>query len=187
MQQLMMHSHSGIHSSKIPQVTLWLPVVGYEGKYEVSDDGRVRSLDRLARIRGGAYRPVSGREMKIQFRPPRGYPVVTLGHDHKVYVHTLMLTAFAGPCPPGQEALHENDVAADNRWPENLSWGTRSQNKLDAVRNGKHNNSTKTHCKRNHEFTPENTYINATSGGRQCRQCQRDNMRRFKAKQKSSL
>jgi hypothetical protein len=166
-------------------VTIWLPVVGYEGKYEVSDDGRVRSLDRLARIRGGAYRPVSGRELKIQFRPPRGYPVVTLGHSDKFYVHTLMLTAFVGPCPEGMEALHENDVADDNRWPGNLRWGTRSENKLDAVRNGIHPNAMKTHCKNNHELTPENTYVNATSGSRQCRTCQRINVAESKRKSHS--
>jgi hypothetical protein len=43
-------------------------------------------------------------------------------------VHRLVLEAFAGPCPPGQEALHGPGGGLDNRWPENLSWGTHSKN-----------------------------------------------------------
>jgi hypothetical protein len=50
-------------------------------------------------------------------------------------VHVLVLTAFVGPCPDGNEALHFNDIPDDNRL-SNLRWGTRSQNNHDAIRNG---------------------------------------------------
>lgn len=136
-------------------------VVTRDERYEVSTQGLIRNRK-------------TGHVLKPWPRPPRGYPTVRFGHRGKSHsVHTLMLEAFAGPCPLGQEALHENDNPADNRWPENLRWGTRSENKLDSVKNGIHPNARKTHCKRNHEFTPENTRI-TSAGGRQCRQCVRD-------------
>jgi hypothetical protein len=150
-------------------MTEWQPVVSYEGRYEVSDDGRVRSLDCVVPNRYSG-RPVKGRELKPWAKPPGGYLMVNLGHSDKRTIHRLVLEAFVGPCPIGQEALHANDIATDNRR-ENLRWGTRSENKIDAVRNGRHNHANKTHCKRGHDLAK--AYIKA-NGGRQCRQCMRD-------------
>ena len=86
-----------------------------------------------------------------------------------------VLEAFVGPCPPGLEACHGNDVADDNRL-ENLRWDTRTENQLDRVRNGIHPGANKTHCKRGHEYTPENTMIQRKANGntgRVCRECDR--------------
>ena len=58
------------------------------------------------------------------------------GHRADHLVHRLVLEAFRGPCPPGLECRHGNDVGNDNRV-DNLSWGTRSQNRHDCVRNGR--------------------------------------------------
>ena len=55
---------------------------------------------------------------------------------------------------------------------------------LDAsLRNGQPPN----HCKRGHELTPENTYINSSSRERACRECIRDKQRRYEAKQRAHL
>ena len=43
-------------------------------------------------------------------------------------VHQLVLEAFVGPCPPGHQCLHKNNNPADNRWPENIRWGTHAEN-----------------------------------------------------------
>lgn len=51
-------------------------------------------------------------------------------------VHDLVLTAFVGPRPAGSLGLHWNDIPTDNRL-ENLRWGTKRDNSLDALRNGK--------------------------------------------------
>lgn len=121
----------------------WKPVVGFEGQYEVSDLGRVRSLDRVVTIQRLNWRdgrpqklsyPVKG-QLLIATPNSRGYPRVTLGNKGPtVVVHQLVLSAFVGKCPDGLQALHGNDVKSDNRL-ANLSWGTPSQNQLDAVRN----------------------------------------------------
>lgn len=117
----------------------WLPVVGYEGLYEVSDLGRVRSLDRNVTTRNGVRR-YKGKILAMT--PVNGYPSVALslvGKQDTRPVHQLVLEAFAGPRPAGQEGRHLNDVPADCRWPENLAWGTKKENFADRLVNGKGN------------------------------------------------
>ena len=159
----------------------WRAIVGYEGRYEVSDQGRVRSLDRVD-SRGCKRK---GNILRLQPGKPRPYPYVTLGHSDRRRVHRLVIEAFVGPCPPGTEVLHANDDPSDNRL-SNLRYDTRSANILDRVRNGTHNHANKTHCKRGHQFTAVNTYI-TTAGGRQCRECLRIGEERRKRQRKESL
>jgi recombinational DNA repair protein (RecF pathway) len=45
-------------------------------------------------------------------------------------------------------------------------------------------NAAKTHCDHNHEFTPENTYVNPTTGSRVCRACARENQRRLRERRR---
>lgn len=52
-----------------------------------------------------------------------------------VYVHDLVCRAFYGPPQPGQVVLHKDDNRWNNR-PENLSWGTQSQNIQSVWDNG---------------------------------------------------
>lgn len=122
----------------------WLQVVGFEGMYEVSSLGRVRSVDRILPYeRTDQY---SGRKITVErhrkgqlLRPgrkPSGHVSVALGRGNSQDVHVLVLTAFRGPCPDGCEALHWNDISDDNRL-ANLRWGTRSQNMHGAIRNGR--------------------------------------------------
>lgn len=116
----------------------WLPVPGYEGFYEVSDRGQVRSLDRYVRHPGGGTVPRQGKVLTAS-PGPAGYPMVWLhreGREQHVPVHRLVLEAFAGPCPPGQECLHGPGGPADNRWPEAIRWGTRSENAIERHRDG---------------------------------------------------
>jgi hypothetical protein len=51
-------------------------------------------------------------------------------------VHQLVLEAFVGPRPDGMESLHGLGGKLDNRYPENLRWGTSSENHLDQYRDG---------------------------------------------------
>lgn len=154
----------------------WKAIPGYEGAYEVSDDGQVRSVARWTRIGYGEgylrHHKAMARSLSVD---RAGYHRVTLklnGVRRNHLVHHLVLEAFVGPRASGQECRHLNGVPNDNRL-ENLQWGTSSENSYDVVRHGHHPGAVKTHCKRGHEFTPENT-VPQTNGGRGCRTCNKE-------------
>lgn len=137
----------------------WLPVLGFEEAYEVSDQGNVRRID-------------TGRVLR-QGKEPNGYIRVGLTVDYKtttLRVHRIVLDAFVGPRPEGLEGCH-TDGDPTNNVLSNLRWDTRHANAADAIRMGRHHHKSKTHCKNGHEFNAENTYV--YNGGRLCRTCRR--------------
>lgn len=155
---------------------MWRNVPGYEGLYEVSDNGIVKSLDREVRARKTSENTYTkkGRILKTHLR--LGRPRVTLYDVHgatKTYtVGRLVLMAFDGPIPEGKPwVLHWDDNPDNNRL-SNLRWGTAQENTLDSVRNGTHFASAKTHCINGHEFNERNTYV-SPAGKRSCRECDR--------------
>lgn len=108
----------------------WRAVPGWD-RYEVSDQGQVRSIDRRlsdGRTAGGVLlKPAVDRD---------GYLRVTLRHADvrwNVTVHLLVKLAFTGP-RRGREVRHVNDQPTDNRL-VNLRYGTRRQNEQDKRRN----------------------------------------------------
>lgn len=118
-------------------MTEWRPVVGYEGSYEVSDEGDVRSVARVIVRSNGAEQSVRPRELK-KHPDRRGYHLVSLTRDHRPVhrrVHRLVLEAFAGPCPEGYEGLHGDGDMYNNHL-SNLRWGTRTENVHDSMRHG---------------------------------------------------
>jgi hypothetical protein len=112
----------------------WLPMVGCERAYEVSDHARVRSIDRVTPH--GHFR--KGCLMKLRVSS-FGYVVF----NWKPYgqkardrgVHIAVLEAFDCPRPAGMFACHGPAGKSDNR-PGNLSWGTPKQNMADRLRDG---------------------------------------------------
>lgn len=116
----------------------WKAVPGHEGRYEVSDLGRVRSLDAAVKcsgpVKGEFYSHRKGRMLRPG-RMPFGHLSVALGKGNSRCVHELVLLAFVGAPPEKHECLHANGVPADNRL-ENLRWGTRGENIRDAVKHG---------------------------------------------------
>ena len=149
----------------------WLPVVGYEGLYEVSDQGRVKRLARVGKSWVLPERILKGSHNY------RGYAQVGMfGKSKKV--HRLVLEAFVGPCPKGMVACHWNDDPSDNRL-ENLRWDTEKANQADKMRNGHNTNANKTHCPQGHEYTEENIY-RRDNGYRQCRACNKIYRKRYR-------
>lgn len=106
----------------------WRPVCGYEGKYEVSNMGRVRGLDRVAN-RKTYPRFVKGVVLS-QLTMPNGYASVCLRSDGKqarFYVHRLVATAFI-PSPTNLPEVNHKDERKSNNAVSNLEWCSRSYN-----------------------------------------------------------
>ena len=165
----------------------WRPVVGYEGSYEVSTRGRVRSLDRVLHD-GHKWR---GRELKLVSRmahdgTPRVQVTLHLGGRQRTrLVHHLVLESFIGPRPEGMEACHW-DGDASNNCLNNLRWDTHVENEHDKVRHGTHNNTAKTHCPHGHALKSPNLVIGELrKHGRKCRAC--NQARAFAQKHKSAF
>lgn len=89
--------------------------------------------------------------------------------------HKLMWLIEHGPAPKGLDVMHKCDNAPCFN-PDHLVLGTRQQNLKDCVARGRHFYASKTHCKRGHEFSPENIYV-APSGSRKCKICERAKQR----------
>lgn len=154
----------------------WRAVPGYEGLYEVSDQGRVRSLDRTVTFANGWTRNYASQIINAS---KRVYWRVSLrdesGNRRTWKLHTLVLTAFVGPRPDQAEGRHLDDNKDDNRL-SNLAYGTRSENRLDSVRNGTHNEARKTHCPKRHAYEGGNLFV-MPNGNRRCRTCARESGR----------
>ena len=74
-------------------------------------------------------------------RNHKGYLRIVLCNNKKHYTkatHRLVLETYVGPCPKGMECRHLNGNPVDNRL-ENLCWGTKSENTMDAIQHGTHN------------------------------------------------
>lgn len=102
----------------------WKPVVGFEGCYEVSNIGRVRTVDS-----GYIFNPQPTQ---------RGYLRVTFRMNDRrkaPFVHVLVLEAFVCPRPPGKVTNHKNSDKTDNRV-ENLEWVTQRENVTHAIETG---------------------------------------------------
>lgn len=128
----------------------WRPVPGAEGRYEVSDAGRVRSLDRVV-LRICKWRRVlvvcvrRGRVLRYSTSSRNPYRMVHMGRDRADLVHLLVLTAFRGPRPEGMQCAHDDGDARNNRL-ENLRWATPKQNAEDRVAHGNQIRGEKSAC-----------------------------------------
>ena len=101
------------------------PIPGYEGLYEADDAGEI-------------WRVGAPRKRPLAPSLTAGYHRVTLSKNaiHKLFlVHQLILLAFEGPCPAGQESRHMDGDNLNNRL-KNLRYGTRQENADDRQRHG---------------------------------------------------
>lgn len=115
----------------------WRDIPGYEGRYQVSNLGRVRSLDRRVPCCCGATRLMRGRVLKPASSKRDPHLSVVLGHGAAgSLVHKLVALAFLGACPVGQEVRHLDGNPQNNR-ADNLAYGTRTENILDVYHVGK--------------------------------------------------
>jgi len=127
--------------SKMSQLGIeeWKPIPGYEQAYEVSNMGRVRSLDRRVNtgIQGSSSCQVSGKVLAAT-NDTKGRPRVGLwwqGQQSTFKVHKLVALAFLGVRPNGLVICHNNGKASDNRL-FNLRYDTHVNNHKDKEKHG---------------------------------------------------
>ena len=114
----------------------WKDVPGYEGLYQVSDLGRVRSVthkttDILGRTRTYKSKIMSGSSVN-------GYRHLVLHKGQKdtgFLVHRLVMLAFVGECPEGQQVAHGDRDKTNNKL-ENLRYATQKENEEDKLAHG---------------------------------------------------
>lgn len=129
---------------------IWKAVVGYEGRYQVSSLGRVKSVARMRKGKNGGQVPLPERIMKPYIKKIKGrtrpYAEVQLrdGAERNVpskskLVHRLVAEAFIGPLDSGMQVDHINGVHSDNRV-ENLRIMHYTEHaRLHPVLNGRRN------------------------------------------------
>lgn len=131
----------------------------------------VRIAEKIDRVPGGCWLWTGALN-----KNPNGYPVIGAGNGSKrlIYVHRYMYALFTGTIPVGYEVDHTCQVTRCVK-PTHLQAVTARRNKSLV-------GERITHCKRNHEFTPENTYYVKKKGNgvRKCRKCHADQQRRYR-------
>ena len=121
---------------------LWLPITGYEGYKEVSNLGRVRSLDRMViDPRGWSYLK-KGRIRKL--KPSKGgYLRICIYKGEKTcLVHRLVAEYFLQPPRPDQIQINHIDRNRHNNAASNLEWCSPLENYRYSASHGLHNAST---------------------------------------------
>ncbi|NMH83265.1 NUMOD4 domain-containing protein [Heyndrickxia coagulans] len=117
----------------------WADILGFKGFYQVSDYGRVRSLDRLVWNKANqCYQKTKGQILKGKITR-HGYVEVYLSDKnnkkHYLLVHRIVAEAFISNPVNKPQVNHLNGVKTDNR-AANLEWSTRKENVEHALKTG---------------------------------------------------
>lgn len=116
---------------------MWKSIKGYEGMYEISKEGEVRSVPRTTHYKDGRIGIHKGRVLKQQ-NTKKGYLRVDLTKDgvrRSHQIHRLVAEAFI-PNPEGKEQVNHRDGCKLNNAVSNLEWNSNEENILHANENG---------------------------------------------------
>ena len=165
---------------------VWLPVPGYEGFYEVSNQGLVRSVERTTTNSLGRSRTFPSKVLKPA-TTRRGYLRVSLckeGNQTNHSVHRLVALAFIPGFKEGLVVRHLDHNPLNNQ-ATNLAWGTNKDNSHDSMRDGrlkgKNQNAPKTACPKGHTYD-----YRYPDGRRDCTRCRNEAIRRHRARKKAT-
>ena len=112
----------------------WLPYPDFPTAYEVSNQGRVRSLSRRIRHPKGGTRPMRGRTLSPSAAGQQGYLTAQLsvdGYKSRRYIHRMVLETFVCPRPRELVCNHKDGNILNNHV-SNLEWITQGDNVLHA-------------------------------------------------------
>jgi hypothetical protein len=126
---------------------LWKPVPEYEGLYEASTFGQIRSLDRTVYTKGGQARKIKGKILKPQRAVDDPRLHISLCKNYTVTViriHIVIAQTFLGARPEGMHICHNDGDCTNNRL-ANLRYDTPSGNEKDKILHGKAQRGTKCH------------------------------------------
>jgi hypothetical protein len=115
----------------------WRDIVGYEDIYQISNLGRVRSLDRTSKRQKTGDLKIKGRTL-VPHITPKGYVRIQLSKDgvsKNVFIHTLVIEAFLYARPKDLQINHKNGDKQDNTI-SNLEYVSASDNLIHAYDNG---------------------------------------------------
>lgn len=120
----------------------WVPIKGYEGFYEISNHGRVRSIDRIVYFKNGkGQREYKGKILKQKYH--NGYAMVNLNKNKELkvfYIHRLVAEHFIPRIKDKNIVNHKNGIKSDNYY-KNLEWCTSKKNNIHVNNNGLHKNN----------------------------------------------
>lgn len=126
---------------------IWKSVVGHEGAYQVSNKGRVRSLDHVTHY-NCRWGSLTSRHFKGRVLKPgkcRDYLIVNLSGWGTTAVHLLVAKAHVAGEAPGKEVNHIDGIKA-HCWATNLEWLTKKENLDHAVDLGLNSQAIKVVC-----------------------------------------
>ena len=126
----------------------WKDIIGFEGKYQVSDTGKVRSLWRYKPSGRGKYTTREDSIQELKSIDSNGYKIVILmenGKRNRRYIHRLVAEAFI-PNPESKPNVNHRDFNPSNNSVNNLEWCTQKENVDYSICNFPKRKNCKTNC-----------------------------------------
>jgi hypothetical protein len=123
------------------ETEIWKPVYGYEGLYEISNKGRVKSLAKEVRHPSGALIRIQPERIMKIMKNAKGYEFVDLCKDGNRFhgtVHRMVLSAFCPVENMDSLTVNHKDFDKSNNTPENLEWTTNYENVQHSKSSGRY-------------------------------------------------
>lgn len=120
-------------------MAIWKDIPGWEGFYQASNNGKIRSIDRAVKCRNGAFRKSKGKVLSGGFNRFTGYYTVMLtdGPTRKCRsIHRLVCLAFNGLPPSESHQAAHKDGDKNNNAASNLMWATGKENTSHRYKHG---------------------------------------------------